>query len=89
MWGLGGCVGDWVGDGVGLGGGIISFRAGFKRSARSDLMKNPNLQKTPITHREFELKFPNLDFNSNFGPLEDMTSQKTEIGEDLYHLNFI
>ena len=37
MWGLGGCVGDWVGDGVGLGGGIRSFRArGFKKSAMSE-----------------------------------------------------
>ena len=42
------------------GGGIRSFRArGFKTSARSDLMKKiQTCEKTTITHKEFELKFP-------------------------------
>ena len=45
MWGLGGCLGDWVGDGVGLG-GIRSLRArNFKKSAGSDLMKKSKLAK--------------------------------------------
>ena len=39
-------MGDWVGDGVALGGGDKKFQSSrFQKKARSDLMKNPNLQK--------------------------------------------
>ena len=62
--------------------GIRSFKArGFKKKARSDLMKNPNLQKNadyPLGIWTKISKFSN--FKSDFFPLKDMTSQKPKWG---------